>query len=61
MYMDEAGHSFSSKPHCNTIYNWEIRVEKGMGKWVRIIDICAYTQVATSLIETKKGGETSKS
>ena len=34
-----------------------------MGKWVRIINMCIYiyTRVATSLNETKKGGETSKS
>ena len=40
-----------------------LRVEKGKGKWVRIINILLYVhiRVATCLNETKKGGETSKS
>ena len=49
MYMDETGHSsnfFRNRSHCNTM-------EKG-GSGI-------YTQGATGLNETKKGGETSKS
>ena len=37
-------------------------MEKGKGKWVRIINILyVCIRVATCLNETKKGGETSKS
>ena len=38
-------------------------MEKGKGKWVRIIIFTLYVHiwVATCLNETKKGGETSKS
>ena len=49
MYVDETSHIsnfFCNRSHCNTM-------EKG-GSGI-------YTQVATGLNETKKGGETSKS
>ena len=37
-------------------------MEKGKGKWVRIINILyVHIRVATCLNEIKKGGETSKS
>ena len=37
-------------------------MEKGKGKWIRIIiHYNVHIQVAASLNETKKGGETSKS
>ena len=33
MYMGETGHISRNKPHSNSYYNGEIRVEKGKGKW----------------------------
>ena len=36
-------------------------MEKGKGKWIRIIILYVHIRVAASLNETKKGGETSKS
>ena len=50
---------FSNKPHCSTTM-----VEKGKGKWVKIIytmSLYVHIRVATCLNETKKGGKTSKS
>ena len=54
MYMDETGHISKFFVANLIVYNWEIRVEKGIGKWVRIINIIymciyIYTRVATSL------------
>ena len=61
MYMDETSH-ISNFLVTNLYYNGEIRVEKGKGKWIRIINIIiVHILVATCLNETKKGVETSKS
>ena len=65
MYKDETGHISIFSNKTSVYYNGEIRVEKGKGKWVRIINIiihymCIFGLLYTCLNEAKKGDETSK-